>query len=368
MLGKVVLAGFAIFAMIFGSGNIVFPLIIGKNFASHWSISNLGWLLATVFVPLIGYYGAMLFDADTKKYLKPTGKYFIAIFTFLVMMMTGPFGVTARGVNVSFGGIHILSPNMPEWIFNIIYVAITILLAWNPGKIVHLLGTIFTPLKFGGIALIVIGALYFCESSIPVSEIPRLVAFINGFEMGYQTMDLLAAFIMATSIYVYIKNALPDDKKNDKNQLLKFCAWACLIGGIVLTVVYTGLAFVGAKYSIALQDTPDEALFTEVAKIAMGSYASWFVAIVIASCCLATNIVLSSIFTDYVYKDICKEKINRKLILILVGITTVAVSFLGFAKLCSLMGLILAKLYPIMIIFVIARIIYYYAKGSKEDA
>ena len=366
MFRRVTLAGFAIFAMIFGSGNIVFPLIIGKNFSSNWGISNLGWLAATVLIPLIGYFGAMLFDADTKKYLKPFGKHLTAIFMFLVMLMVGPFGVIARGVNVSFGGIHIVAPEMSEWFFNVVFVTITILLAWNPGKIVHLLGVVFTPLKFGGVALIVLGALYFCNSEIPISETPRSVAFTEGFEMGYQTLDLLSAFIMATSIYVYIKNSLPKDQENNKKQLIKFCGFACVIGGMVLSIVYTGLALVGARYSVILQGTPDEALFTKVAEVAMGNYASWFVAIVIASCCLATNIILSSVFADYIHKDILKEKFNRSIILVIVGFTTVAMSFLGFSRLCSLMGVILEKLYPIMIIFVMARIAHYYSKRPSN--
>lgn len=366
-LRRVTLAGFAIFSMIFGSGNIVFPLMIGKNFDSNWEISNLGWLAATVFIPLMGYFGAMLFDADTKKYLKPFGKHLTATFLLVIMLMVGPFGVVARGINVSFGGIHIVAPNIPEWIFNSVYVSITILLAWNSGKIVQLLGVVFTPLKFGGVALIVLGALYYCNLDIPKSEVSRSIAFTEGFKMGYQTLDLLAAFIMSSSIYLYIKNSLPENERENKKQIIKLCGYACIIGGTVLAIVYTGLSLVGAKYSVILQETADEALFTKIAEVAMGNYASWFVAIVIAACCLATNIILSSAFTDYVYKDILKERFNRSIVLVMVGVVTIAMSFLGFSKLCSLMGLILEKLYPVIIIFVIARITHYYAKGAKRE-
>lgn len=361
---KIIVAGFAIFSMIFGSGNVVFPLILGKNFGSNWTIANFGWCLATVLIPMVGYYGAMLFDADNKKYLKPLGKYTISILMFILMMMV--VGVISRGVNVSFGGIHIVSPKTPEIIFNLIFCAIAIILAWHPGKIVQILGLVFTPLKFGGILIVILGAMYFAGSEIQLSEFSKTKALTEGFKWGYQTMDLLAAFIVSTSIYIYIKNILPEGKKDDKKLLLKYCAWACFIGGLVLASVYTGLTLIGAKYAIQLQGIADEALFTKVAETAMGNYASWFVAIVIAVCCLATNIILSSVFADYLYKDILREKISRKIILIFVGILTLVISFFGFTKICSYMAIILEKIYPILIIFVMARIISYYAKRIKD--
>ncbi len=361
---KIIIAGFAIFSMIFGSSNVVFPLILGKNFESNWTIANFGWCLATVLIPMVGYYGAMLFDADNKKYLKPLGKYIISILMFILMMMV--LGVVSRGVNVSFGGIHIVSPETYEIIFNLIFCIITIALAWQPGKIVQILGLVFTPLKFGGIIIVILGAIYFSNSNIQLTEFSKPTALTEGFKWGYQTMDLLAAFIVSTSIYVYIKNILPENEKENKNMLLKFCAWACVIGGVVLTIVYSGLAFIGAKYATQLQGVPDEALFTKVAETAMGNYASWFVAIVIAACCLATNIILSSVLTDYIHKDILKEKINRKIILIFVGILTFTISLLGFTTICSYMSIILEKIYPILIIFVMARIVSYYVKKVKN--
>ena len=368
MLGRVILAGFAIFAMLFGSGNIVFPFIFGKNFASNWGVANIGWLLAAVIIPMVGYFGSMLFEANTEKYMKPLGKHTTALFMLLVMIMVGPFGVSARCVNVSFGGFHIAFPELSDFVFNSIFCLITIILAWNPGKLVQLMGAIFTPLKFGGLAIVVLAAMYFCDSSIPLSTASVKDAFTGGFEMGYQTMDLIAAFIMTIPIYNYIKNALPEDQRNNKKLLIKFSGWTCFVGGALLAVVYTGLAFVGAEYSTILQGTPDESLFAKIAEVAMGEYAATFVAIVIAVGCLATNIALTTIFTDYVHKTILKEKFNRSVLLIATGITTLLMSALGFAKICSMMAMILSKLYPALIIFVIARITYYYSKIYKHDA
>ena len=367
IVGKVVLTGFSIFSMIFGSSNIVFPLIIGKNSTSNFAYATLGWLAAAVVIPMGGYFGAMLFDADNKKYLAPLGKHVISILMFIIMMMVGPFGVIARGVNVSFGGVHILAPGVAEGLFNALYCFLTILLAWHPGKVVQLIGVIFTPLKFGGIAIVILGALYFANSLTDFEPAvnSRFVDFIESFKVGYQTMDLLSAFLIASTIYVFIKNSLPEDKRENRREVLKMIGMACIVGSFILSVVYFGLIFVGAVYAPQLMATPDEALFTKVAELAMGGYASWFVAIVIAACCLATNIILSSVFTDYVHKELLKEKFDRKIVLLAVGGITFAMSLMGFEQICNMLEKILSVIYPVLIVFVAIRIVYYCVRGQK---
>ena len=203
---RVIVAGFAIFAMLFGSGNIAFPPILGKNCAINWDIANLGWIVAAVIIPMFGYFGSMLFEAETEKYMKPLGKHVTAIFMMIIMIMVGPFGVAARCVNVAFGGISVAVPTCPALLFNVIFCITAIILAWKPGKLVQLMGTVFTPLKFGGVAVVILVAIFMSNSEIPVSDLGHVKAFIEGFEMGYQTMDLIAAFFLTAPIYLYIKN------------------------------------------------------------------------------------------------------------------------------------------------------------------
>jgi LIVCS family branched-chain amino acid:cation transporter len=366
MLAKSMVAGCAIFSMLFGSGNIVFPLILGKIAAGNWTLALVGWLIAAVLIPMIGFYGAMLFDADYKKYLAPMGKYLTAILMFIIMNLVGPFGVIARIVNVSFGGINNLAPQMPLVVFSAIYVLLTVILAYKPDKVVGLIGKIFTPLKFGGLAVIVIGALYFGESFSYNCPNPIEASFLKGFNMGYQTMDLLGCLLFSGSIYYYIKNAMPKEDINDKKKLLNLVGIACVIGSVMLAIAYAGLLLIGVQYSAQLSMIADEAILGKIAELSMGTEASWFVSIVIAVSCLATAVVLCSVFTDYVYKDLLKEKFNRTIILFCVGLLAFAMSLLGFGKICSILGMILEKVYPALMVFIGIRIVYYYAVINKK--
>ncbi|MDR0695285.1 MAG: branched-chain amino acid transport system II carrier protein [Holosporales bacterium] len=369
MLSKSTIAGFAIFSMIFGSGNIVFPLILGKNFPSNLLIVLIGWLLAAVIIPMGSYYGAMLFDGENKKYLAPIGKHATFILMFIIMMMVGPFGVMARITNVAFGGIFNMAPQLPLFLFSLVYTITMVCVAYHPGKIVQIIGVVFTPVKFGGLLLVIVGALWYggAFEAIKLPPVETWHAAASGFCMGYQTMDLLASFMLVESVYLYIKNSIPEESRHEKKKLLRFAGVACVIGSLILTVAYIGLASIGALYSDRLAGTPDESLFGRIAELALGPCASWIVSIVIAISCLATNIVLCSVFTDYIHKDILRERFNRNIILLAVGAISFSVSLLGFHQICVIMGMILEKVYPALILYATARIAYYYVKAGKKQ-
>jgi LIVCS family branched-chain amino acid:cation transporter len=366
MFSKSIVSGCAIFSMLFGSGNVVFPLILGKIYADNWLLALVGWLVAAVAIPMLGYYGAMLFDGDNKKYLAPLGKHLTFAVIFLIMMMVGPLGVGARIVNVAFGGIHNVAPQISLPLFSGIYTLLTVILAYNPGKVIQIIGVIFTPLKFGGVAAIVLGALYFGGSFEHTGETTNMAALMNGFNMGYQTMDLTAALFAAGGVYCYIKNVLPESERENKKSIVKLAKGACIIGGLLLAIAYLGLLLIGVQYSDQLVDTPSEEIFSRIAELAMGLSASWFVSIVIAVSCLATATFLCSAFTDYIHQDILKGKFKRTPILITVGLTIFSMSLLGFGQICQILGMILEKIYPILMVFIGCRIFYYYAVINKR--
>jgi LIVCS family branched-chain amino acid:cation transporter len=241
-------------------------------------------------------------------------------------------------------------------------------IAYHPGKIVQIIGVVFTPVKFGGLLLVIAGALWyggaFADIKLPPVETWHAVS--GGFCMGYQTMDLLASFMLVESVYLYIRNAIPEEDKHDRKQFLKFAWAACLLGGVILAIAYVGLAAAGALYYEQLANVPGEALFGKVAELALGSCASWIVSIVIAISCLATSTALCSVFTDYIHRDILRERFNRKVILFIVGALAFCVSLLGFQQICIMMGVILEKIYPALIVYVVIRIAYYYAKLKNQ--
>ncbi len=65
--------GFAIFAMFFGSGNLVFPLQIGQIAGSHWFIAFIGLLITGILLPFLGLFVIKLHRGNIHAFFNEAG-------------------------------------------------------------------------------------------------------------------------------------------------------------------------------------------------------------------------------------------------------------------------------------------------------
>ena len=74
---RIVSTGLAMFAMLFGAGNVVYPLALGRDIGHQVWFGLLGFVLTAVIVPLIGLVSTMLADGDYKLFLgKESAQYY----------------------------------------------------------------------------------------------------------------------------------------------------------------------------------------------------------------------------------------------------------------------------------------------------
>ena len=66
--------GIAIFSMFFGSGNVVFPLLLGQITGEKISWALIGLAITAVGAPLLGLLGSVLFEGDCKKFFYRIGE------------------------------------------------------------------------------------------------------------------------------------------------------------------------------------------------------------------------------------------------------------------------------------------------------
>ena len=66
--GKIIPIGLAMFSMFFGSGNIIFPVLVGQVSQDKVLYAILGLLLTAVIVPLVGLISMALFDGNYLKF------------------------------------------------------------------------------------------------------------------------------------------------------------------------------------------------------------------------------------------------------------------------------------------------------------
>ena len=107
----VLTAGFAMFSMFFGSGNLVFPLAAGFKTQGMFSYTLIGWIITAVIVPFIGVMGFIRSEGNRDVYYSNLGKSGAFAINFLIFMLVGPFGVVPRCILVSFGGFNLMYPS-----------------------------------------------------------------------------------------------------------------------------------------------------------------------------------------------------------------------------------------------------------------
>lgn len=342
--------GLAMFAMFFGSGNLVFPLLVGQMSEGHTILSSIGILLTGVLVPFLGILAMLLFEGDTSKLFSRLGKPATFWFSLFALAIMGPFGVLARCITVAHGAYTLLFPNTPLWVFSLFSCAILFLLTVRKNRIVPLLGSILTPLLLISLAAIALFGLTSMES-VPVSG-GGWESFKTGIFQGYQTMDLLAAFFFSTFVINHLRQ-----NQNSTTSLSSFFK-AALIGASLLSAVYVVLVFLGSGYSSRLQGIPQQELLGHIAHFALGPYAAPLVCAAVVLACITTAIVLTSLFSDFLRKEVSKEKIPQWVAILTTLTIGFFVSTLEFAGIMKFIGPILEVIYPALIVMTIFNIGY----------
>ncbi|MGN6671213.1 MAG: branched-chain amino acid transport system II carrier protein, partial [Candidatus Nucleicultricaceae bacterium] len=261
-------AGFAMFSMFFGSGNLVFPIQIGVETTSAYPYASLGLLLTGVIIPFLGVLSLLVHRGTTHSYFALLGRIPGFIIVFMMLSLMGPFGVGARCIIVAYGGLQLVFENMPFLGFAIGFSVLTGLLTWKKNQIVSILGKYLTPILLVTIFILVIAGLFHTDPLEPFKE-QRIDAFLNGLNQGYQTMDLLAAFFFSAAITEFFKNQLPNVDKS--KHVLQYGLAASCVGILLLAIVYFGFVKLGASYSDVLSTVAPEKKLVMIASLKLGS-------------------------------------------------------------------------------------------------
>jgi LIVCS family branched-chain amino acid:cation transporter len=346
-------AGFAMFSMFFGSGNLVFPMIVGSFCGDLLTPAIIGWISTAVLIPLIGLLGMVRAEGNQYVYFNILPKKIVFLLIFFLLALIGPFGVVPRCITVSYGGFSQMFPNFPLWAFSGAFCLIVLILIWNPTKVVDIIGKILTPFKLGSIIILIVIGFFFSPSLTPSNTEFNEVLKLS-FKSGYNTMDLLGTFFFTSPIMMYLSR-----DNIDKKSLFKQSCWASIIAGITLCLVYCGLINLAARYHSELKFIAPESMLAFVTNKALGDHATFIVSMVVMVSCLTTATILSSVWSDFLHKDILNKKISYKTVVIFSIFITFFVSLLGFSKIANFLSNILGWIYPLLLIHGVYKIIVY---------
>ena len=354
----VLLTGFALFAMLFGAGNLIFPPMLGYETNSSWISTMLAFTITGVGFPFLGILSVSIVGNGIKDFANRVSPTFSKIFAIISILAIGPMlaiprtGATAYEITFLYNGME--SP-IYKYIYLLCYFGIVIIFSLRANKVIERVGKILTPILLILLFLIIIKGIFFANLSIKPDIYPH--AFKRGFLEGYQTMDTIASIAYAGIILKAIKNGRNLTQKQEFSFLIK----AGLVAILSLALIYGGFALVGAKMHSVLVTKDKIELLVKTTSYLLGGYGNLILAICVAGACLTTAIGLVATVGEF-FSSITSFKYEN--IVIFTVIISFLLSILGVESIIRISVPILIFIYPVMISLIILNL---FGKYIKND-
>jgi branched-chain amino acid:cation transporter, LIVCS family len=349
--GKIISSGLAIFAMLFGAGNVPMPLLLGRDAGTNIGYGLLGFLLVGALLPLIGFITIMLFEGDYKKFLDKIGTIPSNIVILLCMIMIGPFMGVPRCITLSYASFKTHVPGTSLLLFSIIAAILVFIFAIRKNKVADLLGCYFGPIKIG-LLLAIVGKGLLNPIPLINTGISATNSFMKGIFCGSITGDLLGTIFFSSIIFAGLKNSLGKSVNNKALAIAGLKAGG--LGVFLLGFVYTGFCFVAAFKGQQLVGVDMVDLYTKISALILGE-GGLLADITIITACFGTSIALMTIFSSYLYRDVFFGRVAYLPILITTALISIAISNIGFGGIAMFAGIVFMAIYPALMILAIVN-------------
>lgn len=352
----IVIVGFALFAMFFGAGNLIFPPFLGVISGESWLTGFGGFLLADVGLALLAVAAAAKCNGEVSKVLGRAGKNLAIVLGSAIMICLGPLLAIPRTAATTFEmGISPLASGFNPILFSVLFFAITFILTIKPSKVVDIIGQFLTPALLVALGVLIIKGIVTPLGDINPTPMINDI-FAEGVKQGYQTMDALGAVALSTVIITSLANK----GYNDESQKVKLTMKAGIVAAIGLCLVYGGLTYLGATVSqVYGKDVVQTKLIVEITASLLGHPGKIILALIVGLACLTTAIGLTSATAQF-FSKITNGKLKYEIIVTAVCIFSAIVSNFGVSTIIKFSAPILDMIYPATVVLVIMTLF-----GSK---
>lgn len=348
-----VLVGVTLFSMFFGAGNLILPPLLALQAGAEAVPAIIGFLVAAIGLPVLGIVAVAL--AGTARELAGrVHPIFARIFVAAVYLAIGPCLAIPRTSSTAF---EMLSPLLPAEVpveaaqlaFSVLFFVAAYLLAMHPGRLTRLLGRVTGPALILLIVAVTAAALVSPMPQAPAPVAPYDAgAPVQGFLVGYQTMDLLASLTFGIVIATNIREMGVTEPRS----LMGAISRAGVFAGTLMALIYCGLAYVGAGMAQQLPDaTNGAAVLTASATLHFGTVGTVVVAAIFLLACLNVCIGLISCCGTYFSEEL--PRVSYRVCALVFAAFSCVVSNFGLDAILAFSVPLLGALYPIAIVLVV---------------
>lgn len=342
----ILVIGFALFAMFFGAGNLIFPPMLGYTYGDKWLIASIGFTIVGVGLTLLAVVSMAKRQGNIFTFTSLAGNKLSKAIILIIALCIGPLGAIPRTAATSFEMVQSAGFNINIFVFTMIFFGLSLFLALAKNSVVDLIGKFLTPLLLISLLIMIIVGV-----ASPIGQIKEIdlnvgKIFSDSMLEGYNTMDALAALAFTPII---VESVI---KKGYKDQLLKKTIQASLIAVLGLAFVYISLTFLGASVSTSIDTDSRVSLLNYIAEKVLGDKGKFVLIVAIIMACFTTSVGLISSISN-IFAEFSKNKLSYKFWAIIIALVSLSLSALGVESIIRLTGPFLQFVYPLAVILVI---------------
>lgn len=298
---QIVVVSSTLFGLLFGAGNLIFPVHVGQLAGSNAFPAFLGFILAGVGIPILGILSMSFSNTQGLfSFSAQVSKRFAYFFSILLYLTIGPLFVFPRSASISYGsGLQNIvgenfNQNLALFVFSLLFFLLVAFFTFRPSGITTWVGKIINPafLVFFGILIIV--ALLNPMGNIfdiaPDTDF-KTDHFYNGFLQGYGTMDVIAGLAFG----IVVINIIKSYGINSSKSITKSLVTPGVLAGFLMIIIYGLCIFIGAQSRGVFETSSNGSIaLSQISNYYFGIYGDIFLTGIVTLASLKTCIGLAT--------------------------------------------------------------------------
>ena len=344
-----IVVGFALFAMFFGAGNVVFPPYIGMHAGEQWANGFLFYFIADIGLALVAMF-AILHAGGADNITGRIGHVASKVLMCAVILCIGPMVAIHRTAATTLEmSVTPFFSGMSPVVFSIIFFAVILLLSIKQSAVIDIVGKILTPALLIGLLVLIVKGFVSPIGDIVDTGVSASEVTVNGIKSGYQTMDVLAAMAFG----IIILSSADEKGYTDSKSAAKMIGIAAALSGVLLLIVYFGLTYLGATASTVFPTDISRAnLVIGIVELLLGKAGLIIFAIVIALACITTAVALVSSAASF-FAKLANDKISYSVFVVVICVSSAVISNLGLDMIIAIATPVLDIVYPPMLVLIL---------------
>lgn len=368
------------FGMLFGAGNLIFPVSMGQRAGVEVFVATLGFCITGVGLPLLSVLALSSSNsASVTDMAKLVGKKFSIFFTTALYLCIGPLFAIPRTATVPFqvGVVPFLPEDTKQgmlFLFSFLFFVFALILSLKPGKLLTYVGKVLNPLF-----LLFLGILLFVAVLFPIGGLHALNpvsgyekgSFLKGIFEGYNTMDVMGALAFGNVLIQTIRSMQGNEESTGKEsageesareesaeeEAEKRFRFVTVLSGslaaLLMVLLYFALSYAGAESRLvfSVQENGGDTLHS-LSTYYFHRFGGILLAVIIYFSCLKTAVGLIS-SAAMAFQEMFPERFSYRSYVFLFMICSFVISNIGLSRIIQYAVPVLFFIYPICIVLII---------------